>query len=59
MEKAEIEEKHTREVDEITETGVNEINELEEKLENFEEKMATILAKHADEMTSIRGNYEG
>ena len=59
MEKAEIEEKHSREVDEITETSVNEINELEGKLENTEEKMATILAKHAEESSSVRANYEG
>ena len=59
LEKAEIEEKHSREVDEITEAGVNEINELEGKLENFEEKMATILAKHADETTGLRATYEG
>ena len=33
LEKAELEEQYAREVDEITETGVNEISELEVKLE--------------------------
>ena len=28
-------------------------------MENVEEKMATILTKHADELTSLRANYEG
>ena len=59
LEKAEIEEKHSQEVDEIAETGVNEINELENKLEDYEDKMAMIPTKHADEIMSCRSNYEG
>ena len=35
LEKAGIEERHDKEIDEITETGANEIFELEGKLENM------------------------
>jgi len=39
LEKASLEEQHAKEVDEITETGVQEISELETKLEQVYDKM--------------------
>lgn len=42
LEKAELEERHAKEVDEITETGVNEISELESKLEMEKERQEAI-----------------
>mmetsp|Transcript_12540 Transcript_12540/g.16950 ORF Transcript_12540/g.16950 Transcript_12540/m.16950 type:complete len:84 (-) Transcript_12540:660-911(-) len=39
LEKASLEEQHAKEVDEITETGVQEISELETKLEHVYDKM--------------------
>lgn len=46
LEKAELLERHAKEVDEITETGVNEISELESKLEREKERLEAIEARN-------------
>jgi len=45
LEKMELEETHAKEIDEVTETGMEEIAELEEKLDQEQEKCSTIEAE--------------
>ena len=58
LEKAELEEKHAAEVDEITETGVNEISELEVKLEQAQEQLKTVTSTHEKAMGEQKDIYE-
>jgi len=58
LERAAMEERHTREVDEITETGVNEISELESKIEQLEERLQEADKLHAGEVGELRSGYE-
>ena len=45
LEKNELEETHAKELEEITETGYNEISELEEKLDAEQEKASILEAE--------------
>ena len=54
LEKAEAEENHAKDIDEIAETSVNEISELEQKLEAEQEKLNESIAKHFEEIAGLK-----
>lgn len=57
LEKTAIEEQYSKEVDEITETGVTEISELEGKLEQAQEDYYANKQKHSEEVQSLKANF--
>ena len=57
LEKAEIDERHAKDIDEIAETSVNEINDLEQKLDKCEKKLNESQAKNYEEIAGLKQGH--
>ena len=53
-----MQEKHEKDVDELAEAGANEINELEGKLEQINEKLLEMTSRHEQEVSTLKQDYE-
>ena len=58
LEKAQLEEQNTKDIEEITDTSYQEITELEKKLQQAGEEKQEIETKHADQMQGFKTQYE-
>ena len=53
-----MKEKHEKDVDELAEAGANEINELEGKLEQVNEKLYEVTSRQEQEVNKLKQDYE-